>query len=192
VARDVLDRYYTPDALALECLRVTMALLPPDAVRVLEPHCGGGAFVRAARTLLPSAQLTTCDLDDVPAGARGDHHVAGDFLSADLSGCYDLIAGNPPFRDPWPHVRRGLSLLSSHGTVAYIMPLGRLAGRANALVVEELMPSLVAPITPRPSFTGGGSDMRDVALWLFGRRPAPHTLLGSVQWEKPTRRMAKQ
>ena len=51
---DALERYYTPDDLAA----FVVGLLPPVAT-VLEPHAGGGAFLRALET----------------AGPRGDLHV---------------------------------------------------------------------------------------------------------------------
>ena len=164
MARDALDRYYTPDALALACMPYVAR---PSANRVLEPHCGGGAFVRAVRRTIPDARLTTCDIDDVPESSRGDEHVTGDFLAADLEGGYDLIIGNPPFRDPWPHVERAFALASPHGTVAFILPLARVCGRRNRLWLRGRWPSTIAPISPRPSFRGGKADMRDVAMWVW-------------------------
>jgi hypothetical protein len=65
MGRDELDRYYTPDALAEACLSLMLGDLPwPDCLRFAEPCCGGGAFGRAARRLMPSrVRVKGCDLD---------------------------------------------------------------------------------------------------------------------------------
>ena len=67
MSRDPLDRYYTPDALALGCMRALLSgAHRPDVV--LEPCSGGGAFGRAALSLGVSAALG-CDID--PDAAPG-------------------------------------------------------------------------------------------------------------------------
>lgn len=183
--RDVLDRYYTPDALALACMPYVAR---PVAVRALEPHCGGGAFVRALRRRFPGAHLTTCDIDDVPVSSRGDEHVTGDFLSADLEGGYDLIVGNPPFRDPWSHVERALDLASPHGTVAFILPLARVCGSRNREWLRRRWPSTIAPISPRPSFRDGKTDMYEVALWVWDVWDTDGVVrMVPLTWDKPRR-----
>jgi hypothetical protein len=57
---DHLERYYTPDALARFCLD----LLPWQiGIRVLEPHAGGGAFLRGMGSISEIATLDALDLD---------------------------------------------------------------------------------------------------------------------------------
>lgn len=67
------DRVYTPDALALD---IVLHFRPSG--RILEPSCGGGAFLRA---------LPGCDWCEIDLGV--------DFLACTAK--YDWIVTNPPY-----------------------------------------------------------------------------------------------
>ena len=62
MTRDPLDRYYTPDALALGCIRWLDRTMGQPS-RVLEPCSGGGPFGRAALAEWPGVAVTGCDPD---------------------------------------------------------------------------------------------------------------------------------
>lgn len=68
MARDHLDRYYTPDALAHTCLRVLVDEAGQPPAVLLEPCAGGGAFGRAALRL-GVVDVRGCDVD--PDAAPG-------------------------------------------------------------------------------------------------------------------------
>ena len=87
--RDPLDRYYTPNGLA----RTLTGLLEIDPPRiVVEPSCGPGAFIRAARARWPGALVLGVDLDpDLQADAAPP--ILGDYLTADLGFRPDLVLG---------------------------------------------------------------------------------------------------
>ena len=84
--RAKLDAYYTDDRVAQAVIdevipHILMAEAAP--LRVLEPHVGGGAWVRALQRLRsPNITITAMDLNPEAAGlALADHAMPGvDFL----------------------------------------------------------------------------------------------------------------
>ncbi len=102
--------FYTPPALVRFCLRRALDGARPangEAVRLLEPTCGDGAFLRG----LPSdrkitftaveidpTQAAIADIDARAAGQLGEVH-ARSVLRWALEACepFDVAVGNPPF-----------------------------------------------------------------------------------------------
>ncbi|HEY3226977.1 MAG TPA: hypothetical protein VGK61_08300 [Planctomycetota bacterium] len=80
--------YYTPANLAKTLCR--WAVRRGD--RVLDPACGDGVFLRAARSL--GARVKGFDID--PASAHAAGAACGDFFD-NLGGAYDAVVGNPPY-----------------------------------------------------------------------------------------------
>lgn len=69
--RDKLDRYYTPDALAMACVAALTEEGGDRILSALEPSCGGGAFVRAPQSAgCPPPLLSGCDVDNKAIGLR--------------------------------------------------------------------------------------------------------------------------
>lgn len=118
------EAVYTPDWLA----RAVVELLPWHGIEtVLEPHVGGGAFVRAIEELEPGVFVRTMDADPgAPRTYSGAWpHQVGDFLTdVAYSGLiFDRVIGNPPFSDAEQHVLRALVLADE---VAFLMPVSRM------------------------------------------------------------------
>nr|WP_294338274.1 class I SAM-dependent methyltransferase [uncultured Sphingomonas sp.] len=102
---------YTPASVAEALTEFVATILPPNAIRALEPSVGDGAFVDALEAVLPSLFLTAIDIDEqvieqLEIRDRLDsnrrNYRAGDFLGfareeIARSVNYDLIIGNPPF-----------------------------------------------------------------------------------------------
>ena len=80
--------YFTPAALAETLCR--WAVRPGD--RVLDPACGDGVFLRAARGR--DARVTGYDID--PASARAAGAECADFFDRP-GGSFDAVVGNPPY-----------------------------------------------------------------------------------------------
>ena len=120
---DRLERYYTPDPLAQFCL----GLLPWSGVRhVLEPHAGGGAFVRAAAAY--DVDVRALDLDQHSRAVKEYGAVCADFLADAPLPAFDRVVGNPPFSNAEQHVQRALEIAPQ---VAFLMPLDRLESRSR-------------------------------------------------------------
>ena len=80
--------YFTPSALAETLCR--WAVRPGD--RVLDPACGDGVFLRAARAM--GARASGYDIE--PASARAAGAECADFFDKP-GGSYDAVVGNPPY-----------------------------------------------------------------------------------------------
>lgn len=194
------DSYPTPDALCRAiCLRLSTLVGQPR--RVVEPSAGSGAFVRAARAQWPSADLTAvevrheCELPCLRSGAST--FASGDWCAwasrvAEGPWRADLIIGNPPYSLALPHVQAALSVLEPGGHLAFLLRLSFLASakRADALWSKPGLRYL-APITPRPSFTGGGSDNSEYALFVWRRGwQAMAEILPPLAWTRAGRTAA--
>ena len=109
--RKIFGQYFTPDAVSL--LACAAAGVSRDS-RVIDPMCGDGSMLRAARAIALStggdASITGVELDDQLAIAAPGRTVAiyrGDVfaLSAGIGasaasitpGAYDAVVGNPPY-----------------------------------------------------------------------------------------------
>lgn len=114
---DHLERYYTPDQLA----GFLLGLLPWRGIRtVLEPHAGGGAFVRALKRI---RRLDVAANDADPHSWAVQHGGATCSNIFSFSAEVDRVVGNPPFSNAEEHVTRCLDLADE---VAFLMPLDRL------------------------------------------------------------------
>lgn len=152
--------YYTPDDLA----RALVGRLHiPSGMVVLEPHVGGGAFVRALRACDTMSIVQAMDIDpDAPGLAEVKGAVVGDFLTTEPALRPDWIIGNPPY-GPGPgvaeaHIRRALQVVHPGGSVAFLLRLAILESAARVPLWREHPPRKVWALAERPSFTGGGTD----------------------------------
>ncbi len=163
-ARRPLDAYYTPDPLAAALVGL-LPIEPTDTV--MEPHAGGGAFVRA---LLPVARrVHACDANPEAEGLHIDGVSASfggvDFLELKY-GRARWIVGNPPFRGFEAHVEHALTL-SRH--VAFLLRLASMETAARAPMWQRWPLRKVWVLAERPSFTGGGTDSAAYGWFWFDR-----------------------
>jgi len=185
------DTYYTPDALA----RGLVSTLQPyigSGQTILEPHAGGGAFVRALRHQFPGVEVIAGDADPfAPAFWYFDeiHMFDGDFMDArSTRDAVDWIVGNPPFSDAEEHASKAIGI--AREGVAFLLRLGFMSSQKRRAFWEEHPPASVHVLSERPSFTGGGTDKYDYA-WITWRRgyrgPAA---LSWLSWREGGRRGA--
>lgn len=155
-----LDAYYSSDDVAALCVS-TLDL--SGATRIVEPSVGGGAFVRAIRTVWPGwvygvdINHDAPGLDLCPSQMRGwdflDVGKSGDFL--DLPNGADWVIGNPPYSHAEPHVRHALTLAPR---CAFLLRLAFLESTKRVAFWRDHQPARVYVLAQRPSFTGGGTD----------------------------------
>jgi hypothetical protein len=131
-----LEAHYTPDWLAEWVVDTVLPELGvPRRARVLEPHAGGGAFIRALWRH-PMIEVHGVDVDRncwaVRQGGASVCDFLGDhtFHEAEL----DLVLGNPPFSNAEIHIRRGLELAPR---VVFILPVSRLETTTRARWYHE-------------------------------------------------------
>jgi hypothetical protein len=179
--RRVLDAYYTPDSWASSLV----GLLPIKAGdTALEPHAGGGAFVRAMNAA--GALVSASDMNPDARGlsqARGRTQV-GDFLDTSWDPDPLWVVGNPPYRGAGRQVLHALRTSSRH--VAMLLRLGFLAGKTRrASIWDRHPPRCVWVLSQRPSFTGGGTDASEYGWfwWDKAYQGEPR-----IDWFQPTGR----
>jgi predicted RNA methylase len=134
-----LDAYYTDDRVALAITREVMRhiiIMDDPPLRVMEPHVGGGAFIRAFKSFgNPNIKYTAMDLNPEAEGlALADYKMpGGDFLEFaenwnDKRKPYDIVIGNPPFSD-----ERGCCGAQAHRSCPQSGSLGRHAHPCRAV-----------------------------------------------------------
>ncbi len=148
--------FYTPAPIARRLAEAALAPLSglPAAPRIVDPACGDGAFLLAARGLVPRAELLGVDKDAAAcAGARahGLRVRQADALLDPLPAGFDVLLANPPY----------LSVKRSPFAPAYARALARRYATARgqfdacALFVERALGLLrpggrYALLLPRP------------------------------------------
>jgi hypothetical protein len=150
------DVQYTPQALADTLVR----LLPRrDLATVLEPHAGGGAFVRALQRI--GAHVVAFDVDGTAQGLiDADAEATCDFLKVDPLDVQvdpvrdpkdmylDAVVGNPPFSNAEEHIRHALDVSGRH--VAFLLRVGFLCSARRVEFWLENPCANVWPIAQRP------------------------------------------
>ena len=177
------DAYYTPDSLAVACV----AHLPIKAGdHVLEPHAGGGAFVRALLS-----RGCTVDAQDVSPDATGlslaHRSSVGDFLER-TSTRAKWVIGNPPYRQAEEHIRHALSITERH--VVFLLRLALLESQKRAPLWAETPLRKVFVLQKRPSFTGGGTDSAAYGLFWWDKQWSDEGRIGWLKWPISTEAMA--
>lgn len=166
MSRDELDRYYTRPELADAIVsRINL----PRKSRVLEPHAGAGAFVRALQTR--GHDVIANDADPEAEGlAMASSHSVGDFLEMQRPmGRLDAIVGNPPYRAAQRHCLHALSMAPR---VVFLLRLGILSSRARQHFWSVHQPARVIVIGERPSFMADGStDHSDYCVVEWHQTP---------------------
>lgn len=198
--REQLDFYATPEPLAdAICQRVFTA--EGDADAIIEPSAGEGAFVRAAARAWPLAEITAVDLDgqhvEALFRAGANPVIEADWVKwAGTMNWADhprrtIVIGNPPFREAEAHIRAALEAMSANDVLALLLRINFLGSKVRLDFWEKYPAAWMAPIVPRPSFTRGGTDGTEYAVFcwhaweaLDDLRPPPLTRIDRpIRWE---------
>lgn len=185
-ARIPLDAYQTPQELAgAICSRLSRA--GEDPLEIMEPSAGTGAFVRAARACWPEAHITAVDLDPRYRALQRDAG-ASVVLTEDWAslarrlaneqadeGQDRLVVGNPPFCLAQAHIEAALEWLRDGDRLAFLLRVNFLGSTERVSFWRRPGLEWMAPIAPRPSFTGSGTDGTEYGLfcWRKDHRGAP-------------------
>jgi hypothetical protein len=175
--RRPLDAYYTPDALALACVRHIGA-----PTNVIEPSVGGGAFVRAVKHARRTAYVLGIDINpDAPGLPLCDTSRAGCWLEQPEFPAPDWwVIGNPPYGDAEAHVRKALAMQPAG--VAMLLRLSFIGSRGRSKLFAEHPLSELAVVVGRPSFTGGGTDSSEYGLFIWRDHHTGPSRLSHLHW----------
>lgn len=193
-SRRRLDAYYTPDALAASIVSAVHAVEPIDGL-VMEPHAGGGAFVRAILGQCPQASLYANDINPAAPGL----HAAGwgdtgrtpyttsmsSYIDRERLPLCQWVICNPPYSDAEAHTRCSL------GHSRHVVSLLRLAfteSQKRTTFWAEHPARHVWVLAKRPSFTGGKTDSSAYGVFWWDREhQGPTTITPGWQWPKESR-----
>jgi hypothetical protein len=193
--RILLDAYQTPEPLALAiCGALRRAIGDPE--EIIEPSAGAGAFVGAARATWPDAHITAVEVADgrksacLAAGANVFIRQCWVETAIGLAnyqtpeGKPRLVVGNPPFREAERHIIAALDLLREGDHLAFLLRLNFLGSLDRVRFWRRNPAMWVKTIAPRPSFTGGGTDGTEYAVfcWRKGYRGRTQ-LLAPLVWK---------
>lgn len=171
MARDELERVYTPDSLAMAAVRQLDDGTHNPPLRVVEGHVGGGAWVRACRRVWgtrPSFLLIDKDPDCNGLAVADARRLVADFASREAMEAVadfdpDLVIGNPPFSE----ARDQLEELWAWGIscrIAWVLPIDLWSNQQWAQLLRRFPPAVVRPITRRV-----WPCVRGVAVWEWWR-----------------------
>ena len=172
--RDPLDRYYTPDALALGCIRWLDRTMGQPS-RVLEPCSGGGAFGRAALAEWPGVAVAGCDPDpEAFPGYLCDRVPLADWQPAVAPGITAIVT-NPHYVGVYETVAT-LRALQRRVSAAYLALLLRETTIGQLMAGDDPPHRIaVSPIRPRWGGAGGAAlasgDTCGSALVVWSRSP---------------------
>jgi len=192
MARDPLDRFYTPKWCVDQC----MAEVLPHYFRVwrpsliVEPSAGKGVFVSSLRERFPNAQIAASDIDpDVGPWGGADDSYESDFFETDWEALFraygykeekpvGLTIGNPPYKYAVEFCEECLRW-SEH--LVFILRTDFLNSAARAKFFKEHEPSHVFLLPNRPSFTEDGATGEYDYAWVCWS-PKPKAQRTQLLW----------
>lgn len=170
---ELVDFFPTPSEVTTDVVRVIKRTLMP--ARILEPAAGAGAMLGPLRTAWPAAQVDAFDVSpqhpDVQARA---------FWFDDEPGGYDLVITNPPFSLAREFVDYGLAKLNAGGVLALLLPDGFMHSKERRAWWPKNRPHHVYPLSSRPSFRNGTTDIRDYSWFIWRNTGRKHVTV--VTW----------
>lgn len=188
---DILDRYYTPMALAIAGfghLQRTRPEFMEGVKMLLEPGSGPGTFCAASRGFVPNLVKQPVGIDMVPPKTLYPGHtcVRRNFLDWRTKQRFDLLPTNPPFTYANAFIKKSVKLLTPTGLCMFLMRVGVAGGLERmAMWQEEINLIEVCMVSPRPGFTyDGETDASEYAFFLFdGKQPcSQETRLTWLRW----------
>ncbi len=158
------DNYPTPQPLADKLIQEQVDNGVVPAV-VIEPSCGAGAFIKAARKAWPNARIIGIDIVDYRRQAIANgadefvcapmERVIADILEAEQELGRVLVIGNPPFSLAEEHITLIMRLLNEGNLLSFLLRFSFFGSKSRAerfWPVHHPLLNCITPITPRPSY----------------------------------------
>ena len=188
--RHDFDFYATPPGFARAALEQLPAWFKPRCI--LDPGAGTGVWGRVARERWHNSLITGIEIRDVARPAAYNFWFTSGFQHViRKQPCFDLIIGNPPFKDAEMFVRGALEMLEDHGFLMYLLRLNFIAGqdRGAGLWKDTPLRKMVIA-SKRISFTGD-SNPNDHALFIWQKGYVGEASLGWMTHEDNAPAVAK-
>lgn len=177
-----LDYFPTPASIVEEIFSLNevkdiISLQEFRKIKVLEPSCGTGAFLRKLLALSVSpSQITGVELNPINVMACKRispelNIVLADFMKWEAPCNYDLIIMNPPFqRNLWQkHLEKAITLLAPMGIIVCITPRN-----LPTPILRKICTNGCVLTNPEKSFKESGT-LVDTCIIVFKNDPHPRT-----------------
>lgn len=145
----------------------------PWAPAVLDPGSGDGVWGRVLREdgYCCPRLITGVEVRQVARPHAYDRWHVGSFLDIRFGADYDLVIGNPPYRDAHLWVERSLEALVPGGYLLFLLRLTFLESQKRATgLFQEYPPLRVGACGRRPSFSGDGRTSPDAYCYVVWRK----------------------
>lgn len=195
-------QYMTPRWIAEAIIERYFAELPHRA-RMLEPSCGTGRFLDAARAIRPDLELLGVEIDAANAEIarnRGHAVICADFLLEPIAEwrLFSAIVGNPPFvaKSIDAFLLRSHELLIEGGIAGFILPTYYFQSATRTSSLNERW-SMRAEQIPRSIFPGLSEPLCFALLTKDQQRSMIGfafygSAAGIQKWQKRFREIAEQ
>jgi len=162
----MVDRFYTPKRLARRIVYHYASELRPMRGYALEPSSGGGSFAEPLSELTRVLCLDTDPDASYPA-------LCTDYLSWTPREAPRAVIGNPPYSLAREFVEHSYQVAHRGAPIVFLLRLAFLESVKRRTLWETMRPFHVYVLTPRPSFTGKGTDATAYAVfeWRAGMNP---------------------
>lgn len=172
---DPLGRVYTPEWTADAMAKIVReSRWGAELTHVLDPGCGGGALLAAARRVLPEARLVGFDLDPLAKGldvANVGHVKSALTIEPGMYGTAEGDIGdglavlmNPPYDDAGIAILRHVLEVLTPDIVVALVPLSWCCTQELADLVHGDNPATIVPVVGRP-----WGRLREAVVLVWGR-----------------------
>lgn len=149
--------------------------LPLDSAHlVLDAGSGRGVIAAAIAAKHPKLEIIGVEKQpELVAEARQLGLYAAEFVEGDFekweppTGSPDVIIMNPPYSRALEFVKRAMAIVKRGGTIAALLRAGFVESKQR-YDFHIKHRSDFHPLSTRPSFTGGGTDMAAYAWFVWG------------------------
>jgi len=180
--RKANDFYPTPQwctaILAKFLVEVQVRNVVPDLVCICDVGAGDGRIGVTSATAFKASrkQLVCIDIKNPPSSKLSKHWITSDFLQVNLSTLFSnntalkVYVSNPPYSLSNEIVIKTIKhmLARDHTAIAaFLLRINWLGSKARYTFLKEHPPRKMIAMSPRPSFTGKGTDMTEYAWFVW-------------------------
>ncbi len=162
------DFYPTPQGLVKLALE-QVSWIHLGRLKVLDIGAGTGVWGDVLRHMYPDKNISLAGVDIDERHTKPDSY--NNWLTEDFNDSFfireyfDVIMGNPPFKNVEKIIRHAFKFLKPRGQMVMILPNGFVFTKGRIkLLHEDFSPEYVVNVANRPDFTGKGSNPNDYLI----------------------------